>query len=75
MLQVQFRGLRGVMSGVSYVSVSCVGVVGGLFVIPGFVMPGGFCVMIRCAFMIMRGTVVMFRRFFRHLLSPSLRLT
>jgi hypothetical protein len=52
-----------------------VGVVGGLFVIPGFVMPGGFCVMIRCAFVMMRGTVVMFRRFFRHLLSPSLWLT
>ncbi len=32
MLQVQSRGFRGVMSGVSYVSVSCVGEVGSLFV-------------------------------------------
>ena len=73
MLGVRFRRFDGVVLGVVRVAVGGVGMVRGLFVIAGFVMFGGFLVMVSRFFVVFSGLVMMFCCFFGHSGNPPHR--
>ena len=58
MFGVMAAGFDMMMFGVTGVAMRAVGVVRGLFVIAGFMMLGGFAVMLRCM-LVMFGSLVM----------------
>jgi len=60
LIGVVLTGFFGMLGGVQRMAVGDVGVVPGLLVIAGFVMPGRFPMMGGGLFMMLRGLVVMF---------------
>jgi hypothetical protein len=63
MLGVMTAGLDKMMFGVAGVAVSAVGVVRGLVVIAGLMMPGGFAVMLGSVFVMFGGLVMVLDAF------------
>lgn len=74
MLGVMTARLGMVFFGVAGVAVGAVGVVRGLFVIAGFVVPGGFTVMLRGMLVMFSGLVVMFDGVFAHVCAPAVKV-
>jgi hypothetical protein len=66
MFHVKLGRFRRVMRGVVQMSLSRVGVMRGRFVIPRFVMLGGFTMMMGRVFVVFRRFLMMLRRLFGH---------